>query len=54
MESLQNFKVNSGVRQGDPLSPTMFILGINSVLLYIREKFKGYKIMRKKSQHLIM
>jgi hypothetical protein len=36
------FEVSSGVRQGDPLSPTIFIMCTNAITKYIRSKFQGY------------
>jgi hypothetical protein len=38
------FQVKSGVRQGDPLSPTIFILCTCTILKYIKSMSKGYII----------
>src|SRR5258708_10783643 len=42
------FTVNSGVRQGDPISPTIFIMCMNAILKFIRNTFKGYQINKEK------
>ncbi len=37
------FKSKAGVRQGDPLSPTIWVLFLDPIIQYIRENFTGYK-----------
>ena len=39
-----SFNVTAGVRQGDPLSPTIFLIVINALLQYLKDHYKGYRI----------
>ena len=38
------FSIESGVKQGDPISPLLFLLFMNPLIGHIKNKFKGYSI----------
>jgi hypothetical protein len=38
------FKVNRGVKQGDVISPTLFMIWINPLMEYIEKEEKGYEM----------
>lgn len=45
----KTFPCTKGVRQGDTLSPLLFILVINPILKYIENNFKGYQFKRNRA-----
>ncbi|KAH3684502.1 hypothetical protein WICPIJ_004511, partial [Wickerhamomyces pijperi] len=40
------FELNSGVRQGNPISPTIFVLGLEPLLFFMRERLTGVALKK--------
>ncbi len=43
-EISEQFEIKTGIRQGDPISPTIWVLFLDPIIQYIKAQYQGYNI----------